>query len=185
MTWLCFCCWPTGGAGEPAVGADRGGSGVPPAVVSNPGGAARETSQEVRNVVCLRSQSVSEPCSFCTCNLNFNSRSLCRASTASSRPRRELKPKLVRSSVETLDSHHNGLSYSSSLKPTGTDTSCRLCSTVLSAPLSLISTLSFLTEIQISRTANGKSRSLVYSTDVIKQNIWKFHCYQDTFHTSN
>ncbi|KAG7483301.1 hypothetical protein JOB18_044844 [Solea senegalensis] len=43
-------------------------------------------------------------------------------STASSRPKREFKPKSIRSSIETLDnSQHNGLSYSSSLKSTGTD----------------------------------------------------------------
>ncbi|KAG7235347.1 hypothetical protein INR49_002770 [Caranx melampygus] len=44
-----------------------------------------------------------------------------RISTASSQPRREFKPKLVRSSMETLDnSQQNGLSYSSSVKSTGT-----------------------------------------------------------------
>ncbi|XP_031702128.1 endophilin-A3a isoform X2 [Anarrhichthys ocellatus] len=42
-----------------------------------------------------------------------------RISTASSRPKREFKPKSIRSSMETLDnSQHNGLSYSSSLKST-------------------------------------------------------------------
>ncbi|XP_068566792.1 endophilin-A3a isoform X2 [Cebidichthys violaceus] len=44
-----------------------------------------------------------------------------RISTASSRPKRHFKPKSVRSSVEALDSsQHNGLSYGSSLKSTGT-----------------------------------------------------------------
>ncbi|GLD71762.1 endophilin-A3-like isoform X3 [Lates japonicus] len=42
-----------------------------------------------------------------------------RISTASSRPKREFKPKSIRSSIETLDnSQHNGLSYSNSLKST-------------------------------------------------------------------
>ncbi|XP_034382320.1 endophilin-A3a isoform X2 [Cyclopterus lumpus] len=42
-----------------------------------------------------------------------------RISTASSRPKREFKPKSIRSSMETLDnSQHNSLSYSSSLKST-------------------------------------------------------------------
>ncbi|XP_056268938.1 endophilin-A3a isoform X3 [Pseudoliparis swirei] len=40
-----------------------------------------------------------------------------RISTTSSRPKREFKPKSIRSSIETLDnSRHNSLSYSSSLK---------------------------------------------------------------------
>ncbi|XP_035484443.1 endophilin-A3a isoform X2 [Scophthalmus maximus] len=42
-----------------------------------------------------------------------------RISTANSRPKREFRPKVIRSSIETLDnSQHNGLSYSSSLKST-------------------------------------------------------------------
>uniref|UniRef100_A0A672YET3 SH3-domain GRB2-like 3a n=1 Tax=Sphaeramia orbicularis TaxID=375764 RepID=A0A672YET3_9TELE len=42
-----------------------------------------------------------------------------RISTASGRPKREFKPKSIRSSIEALDnSQHNGLSYSSSLKST-------------------------------------------------------------------
>uniref|UniRef100_A0A3B4UJ37 SH3-domain GRB2-like 3a n=1 Tax=Seriola dumerili TaxID=41447 RepID=A0A3B4UJ37_SERDU len=41
--------------------------------------------------------------------------------TANSRPKREFKPKSIRSSMETLDnSQQNGLSYSSSVKCTGT-----------------------------------------------------------------
>uniref|UniRef100_A0A3Q3F3C5 SH3-domain GRB2-like 3a n=1 Tax=Labrus bergylta TaxID=56723 RepID=A0A3Q3F3C5_9LABR len=44
-----------------------------------------------------------------------------RMSTASCRPKREFKSKSIRSRIETLDnSQHNGLSYSSSLKSTGT-----------------------------------------------------------------
>uniref|UniRef100_A0A3Q2W5Q8 SH3-domain GRB2-like 3a n=1 Tax=Haplochromis burtoni TaxID=8153 RepID=A0A3Q2W5Q8_HAPBU len=44
-----------------------------------------------------------------------------RISSASSRPKRDFKPKSIRSSIEALDSNqHNGLSYSSSLKSTGT-----------------------------------------------------------------
>ncbi|XP_028258485.1 endophilin-A3a [Parambassis ranga] len=42
-----------------------------------------------------------------------------RMSSASSQPKREFKPKSIKSSIETLDSNqHNGLSYSSSLKST-------------------------------------------------------------------
>ncbi|XP_004565779.1 endophilin-A3a isoform X4 [Maylandia zebra] len=42
-----------------------------------------------------------------------------RISSASSRPKRDFKPKSIRSSIEALDSNqHNGLSYSSSLKST-------------------------------------------------------------------
>uniref|UniRef100_A0A3Q1JT28 Uncharacterized protein n=1 Tax=Anabas testudineus TaxID=64144 RepID=A0A3Q1JT28_ANATE len=42
-----------------------------------------------------------------------------RVSTASSRPKREFKPKSIRSSIETLDNNqHNGLCYSSSFKST-------------------------------------------------------------------
>ncbi|XP_029316694.1 endophilin-A3a isoform X2 [Cottoperca gobio] len=42
-----------------------------------------------------------------------------RISTASSRPKRQFKPKSIRSSMETLDNiQHNGMSYSSSLKST-------------------------------------------------------------------
>ncbi|XP_070830081.1 endophilin-A3a isoform X2 [Chaetodon trifascialis] len=37
-------------------------------------------------------------------------------STTSSRPKREFKPKSIRSSMEALDSQHNGVSYHSSLK---------------------------------------------------------------------
>ncbi|XP_047437270.1 endophilin-A3a isoform X1 [Mugil cephalus] len=40
-----------------------------------------------------------------------------RISTASSRPKREFRPKSIRSTIDTLDdSQHNGLSYSSSVK---------------------------------------------------------------------
>uniref|UniRef100_I3J614 SH3-domain GRB2-like 3a n=1 Tax=Oreochromis niloticus TaxID=8128 RepID=I3J614_ORENI len=42
-----------------------------------------------------------------------------RISSASSRPKRDFKPKSIRSSIEVLDNNqHNGLSYSSSLKST-------------------------------------------------------------------
>ncbi|KAM4602987.1 endophilin-A3a isoform 3-T3 [Polymixia lowei] len=52
-------------------------------------------------------------------------------STASSRPKREFKPKSIMSSIETIDnSQHNGLSYSSSIKSA---------------------------DIQINHTVNGKS----------------------------
>uniref|UniRef100_A0A3B4GXL0 Endophilin-A3-like n=1 Tax=Pundamilia nyererei TaxID=303518 RepID=A0A3B4GXL0_9CICH len=48
-----------------------------------------------------------------------------RISSASSRPKRDFKPKSIRSSIEALDSNqHNGLSYSSSLKSTGTPSVC-------------------------------------------------------------
>ncbi|XP_049417841.1 endophilin-A3a isoform X2 [Epinephelus fuscoguttatus] len=58
-----------------------------------------------------------------------------RISTASSRPKREFKPKSVRSSMETLDnSQHNGLTYSSSLKST---------------------------DIQINHTVNGKKSEVL------------------------
>ncbi|XP_067453571.1 endophilin-A3a isoform X2 [Thunnus thynnus] len=58
-----------------------------------------------------------------------------RISTASSRPKREFKPKSIRSSMETLDnSQHNGLSYSSSLKST---------------------------DIQINHTVNGKKTEVL------------------------
>ncbi|XP_004565776.1 endophilin-A3a isoform X1 [Maylandia zebra] len=47
-----------------------------------------------------------------------------RISSASSRPKRDFKPKSIRSSIEALDSNqHNGLSYSSSLKSTDTQIS--------------------------------------------------------------
>lgn len=47
-----------------------------------------------------------------------------RISTASSRPKREFRPKSIRSSIEALDNNqHNGLSYSSSLKSTDTQIS--------------------------------------------------------------
>ncbi|XP_040891079.1 endophilin-A3a isoform X1 [Toxotes jaculatrix] len=56
-----------------------------------------------------------------------------RISTASSRPKREFKPKSIRSSIETLDNNqHNGLSYSSSVRST---------------------------DIQINHTVNGKTPS--------------------------
>ncbi|KAM9366515.1 endophilin-A3a isoform 5-T5 [Symphorus nematophorus] len=56
-------------------------------------------------------------------------------STASSRPKREFKPKSIRSSMETLDnSQHNGLSYSSSLKSTGTVSSLGAETEVLDQP---------------------------------------------------
>lgn len=58
-----------------------------------------------------------------------------RISTASSRPKREFKPKSIRSSMEALDnSQHNGLSYSSSLKST---------------------------DIQINHTVNGKKTEVL------------------------
>ncbi|KAM7406629.1 hypothetical protein PAMP_000999 [Pampus punctatissimus] len=58
-----------------------------------------------------------------------------RISTASGRPKREFKPKSIRSSIETLDNNqHNGLSYSSSLKST---------------------------DIQINHTLNGKKLELL------------------------
>lgn len=48
-----------------------------------------------------------------------------RISSASSRPKRDFKSKSIRSSIEALDSNqHNGLSYSSSLKSTGTPSVC-------------------------------------------------------------
>ncbi|XP_041791476.1 endophilin-A3a isoform X3 [Chelmon rostratus] len=44
-------------------------------------------------------------------------------STTSSRPKREFKPKSIRSSMETLDNNqHNGMSYSSSLRSTDIQT---------------------------------------------------------------
>ncbi|CAI5646453.1 unnamed protein product [Oreochromis niloticus] len=47
-----------------------------------------------------------------------------RISSASSRPKRDFKPKSIRSSIEVLDNNqHNGLSYSSSLKSTDTQIS--------------------------------------------------------------
>lgn len=46
-----------------------------------------------------------------------------RISSASSRPKRDFKPKSIRSSIEALDNQHNGLSYSSSLKSTDTQIS--------------------------------------------------------------
>ncbi|XP_063337111.1 endophilin-A3a isoform X3 [Pelmatolapia mariae] len=47
-----------------------------------------------------------------------------RISSASSRPKRDFKPKSIRSSIEALDNNqHNGLSYSSSLKSTDTQIS--------------------------------------------------------------
>lgn len=58
-----------------------------------------------------------------------------RISTASGRPKREFKPKSIRSSIETLDNNqHNGLTHSSSIRSTGTalshtpsPSSSRLC----------------------------------------------------------
>ncbi|XP_037614778.1 endophilin-A3a isoform X2 [Sebastes umbrosus] len=58
-----------------------------------------------------------------------------RISTASSRPKREFKPKSIMSSVEMLDNNqHNGLSYSSSLRST---------------------------DIQINHTVNGKKSEVL------------------------
>ncbi|XP_016887883.1 endophilin-A3a isoform X2 [Cynoglossus semilaevis] len=45
-----------------------------------------------------------------------------RISTASGRPKREFKPKSIRSSIETLDNNqHNGLTHSSSIRSTETE----------------------------------------------------------------
>lgn len=92
----------------------------------------------------------------------------CRVSTASSQPKREFKVKSVRSSIKTPDnSQHNGLSYSSSLKSTGTDATRVFVTSVfsLSAPPSLFALscsiyffLLFFPDIQINHTVNGKSR---------------------------
>uniref|UniRef100_A0A3P8VEA2 SH3-domain GRB2-like 3a n=1 Tax=Cynoglossus semilaevis TaxID=244447 RepID=A0A3P8VEA2_CYNSE len=96
-----------------------------------------------------------------------------RISTASGRPKREFKPKSIRSSIETLDNNqHNGLTHSSSIRSTGTALTHTVTVFITSVflfsffcpdfsshrhPLSFLLSL---TDIQINNTVNGKSRYL-------------------------
>lgn len=109
-----------------------------------------------------------------------------RISTASGRPKREFKPKSIRSSIETLDNNqHNGLTHSSSIRSTGTALTHTVTVFITSVflfsffcpdfsshrhPLSFLLSL---TDIQINNTVNGKSRYLFMKYS------WSSECCRD------
>ncbi|KAL3992539.1 hypothetical protein ACER0C_009813 [Sarotherodon galilaeus] len=79
-----------------------------------------------------------------------------RISSASSRPKRDFKPKSIRSSIEAIDNNqHNGLSYSSSLKSTGTPSVC--VSVCFHRCFESHCFSSAVTDTQISHAVNGKT----------------------------
>lgn len=174
--------WPTGGASEPAVSVNRGSVGVSSTVIWNPGGAEQQAAQKVilaKNEVKIWIQQMETQKTNDTVNKKENKCSdwqLClspRISTASGRPKREFKPKSIRSSIETLDNNqHNGLTHSSSIRSTGTALTHTVTVFITSVflfsffypdfsshrhPLSFLLSL---TDIQINNTVNGKSRYL-------------------------